>query len=60
MYCILKIHATGTRKPRADRYVHYLDCSNSITGIRIRHNLTKLQIQHVQFTIDEVGLNKAI
>lgn len=59
MYRILKIHAMGTKKLRADGYVHYLDCSNSITGIHIRQNLTKLQIKHVQFIIDELRLNKA-
>lgn len=50
----------GTKKLRADGYVHYLDCSNSITGIHIRQNLTKLQIKHVQFIIDELRLNKAV
>lgn len=42
MYCILKIHAMGTKKLKADGYVHYPDYSNSITGMHICQNLTKL------------------
>lgn len=43
----------GTKKLKADGYVHYLDCRNNITGIHICQNLTKLQIKYVQFIIDE-------
>lgn len=32
----------GTKKFKADGYVHYLDCGNSITGVHISQNLTKL------------------
>lgn len=60
MYYILKIHAMGTNKLKADGYVHYLDCSNGITGIHICQNLTKLQIKYMHFFIDEVCLNKAV